>query len=168
MPPQPMILTASQWGMPGPLGPKLTLPVGLVALHHTAAPATHQPIEDARAIARTGIARFGRMSYTVLIHPARVIFWAQTEHIGAHLADRNSKSVGIALIGNYQFEDPPDLMIYDACLALHSLRAFGIVASTPRVEPHQAFSATACPGSQAVAKVLPFLRAVAADPSWRP
>ena len=166
--PLPMILTAAQWGMPGPLGAPMKLPVEDVFLHHTVTKATDDPLEDARGVARVGIARFGRASYTVMIHPHRVIFWTQTGHVGAHTMGRNSISFGIALIGDYSRDPVPDTLAFDACVALAALRSFGLVEAHPVIRPHSDVSATACPGSHAKAKVLPMLRAVAARPDWRP
>lgn len=154
--------------MPGPVGPELRLPVSRVFLHHTVTSVSSDPIADARRVANVTIARFGRMSYSVLIHPARVIFWAETEHQGVHTAGYNSSSVAISLVGDYSIHPVPDELVYDACIALHHLRAYGVVTSRPTVEPHSAVKATVCPGGYARAKVLPLLRAVAADPSWRP
>lgn len=166
--PPPLALAATDWGMPGPVGAELGLPVDNVFLHHTVTAVTDRPIEDALDVAMIGIARFGLVSYSVLVHPARVIFWAQTEHRGAHTRGWNSRAVGLALIGDYQRRDMPDSMVYDACVALHALRSFGVVSARPTVRPHQQVSATACPGRHAIASVLPFLRAVAAEPNWRP
>lgn len=165
----PLMLTRAQWGMPGPVGPPLTVPVGQVFLHHTDTKVTAEPVSDAQQVARIGLNRFGLMSYSVLVHPARVIFWAQLEHRGAHTLGYNSTSVGIGLVGDYALRGTvPDSMVFDACVALSVMRSFGIVTSTPTVTPHRAVRATMCPGGDAVEKVLPFMRAVAADPSWRP
>ena len=164
----PMILNRDQWHMPGPVGPKMKLPVQTVFLHHTVTHVTSRPVDDAATVAREGIARFGRMSYSVLVHPARGIFGAQLEREGVHTLGHNPTSLSVSLIGNYDVDDVPDSMVYDACVALHVLRSFGLTIDRPLVLPHQAVRATACPGRHAVATVLPFMRAVAADPTWRP
>lgn len=164
----PMVLSREQWGMPGPVGPKCALPFATIFLHHTVTSVTRDPVADARLVAEFGIARFGRMSYSALVHPARVIFWAEMEHEGAHTLAWNSKAFGLSLVGNYEDDACPDSLAYDACVALHHLRAFGLVTATPEVRPHRDVKATACPGQHAVAKVLPELRAVAARPDWRP
>ena len=164
----PLILNRDQWHMPGPVGPPMRLPVKTVFLHHTVTRVTTRPLDDAAVVAREGIARFGRMSYSILVHPARVIFGAQLEREGVHTLGHNPTSLAISLVGNYLEHEVPDSMVYDACNALHVLRSFGLTIARPLVLPHGAVRATACPGRHAVDKVLPFLRAVAADPTWRP
>lgn len=164
----PLMLTAAQWKMPGPVGRPMRLPVGTVFLHHTVSRVTKSPVSDAQHVARTGITRFGRMSYTALIHPHRVIFWGQMNHLGTHTAGHNSTSLGLAMVGNYDEVTPGEAMVYDACVALHVLRSFGLVTERPAIRPHRDVKATACPGARAIAQVLPMLRAVASDPSWRP
>lgn len=168
MPTPPLKVTAEQWGMVGPLGRPMRLPIDRVFLHHTVTPVTDRPLADARAVNRIGLQRFGRMSYSVLVHPGRVIFWAQTNHVGAHTRGHNSTAIGLALVGDYAHHEASDELAYDACVALHDLRSVGILTRTPLVDPHNAVASTACPGRFAVAKVLPMLRAVAADPSWSP
>lgn len=165
----PLVLHREQWGMPGKLGPgQVVKPAKVVFLHHSVTPVTDNPVHDAQTIARVGIERFGRMSYSVLIHPARVIFEGQGTFIGAHTENHNSTSFGLCLIGNYEANEVPDSMVYDACYWLHAARSFGLLIPRPLVVPHEALKATACPGDSAIAKALPLLRAVAADPSWQP
>lgn len=166
--PLPMMLTADQWQMPGPRPPAIKLPVRALFLHHTVTIVTADPLADARRVALEGLRRFGQMSYSVLVHPRRVIFWAQMEHRGAHTKGHNSTALGLALIGNYHLATPSDDLVYDACVALWTLREFGLLVERPTVEPHRAVVKTLCPGAYAVAKVLPELRAVAGDPAWRP
>ena len=164
----PLVLNRGDWRMRGKLGPALKLPVKMVVLHHSVTPVTAKPVDDAQAIADVGSSRFGLPSYSYLIHPARVIFEMQGTHRGAHTEDHNSTAVGICLVGNYDAGNVPDSMIYDACYALFGLRAYGVTITSPLVVPHRLFKSTACPGAHAIEKVLPFMRAVAADPSWRP
>lgn len=164
----PLILTREQWHCPGPVGPKMNLPAKLVFLHHSVTPTTGNPVADAQGVAHVGIERFGRLSYSGLVHPARVIFHGQTEHRGAHTENFNSVALGLCLIGNYEAGQVPDSLVYDACVLFHAWRSVGLLIDRPLVLPHDSVKATACPGSHAIEKVLPFLRAVAADPSWRP
>jgi len=163
----PQFLHTADWHMPGPLGKPMNLPVKVVVLHHTAEPLTGDPIKDAQATARVGISRFGKMSYSYLVHPNRIVFEGQGSHVGAHTENHNSTALSISLMGNYDVDDCPDSMVYDACYTLWALKSFGLVIHRPLVVPHQAFKSTACPGRHAVAKCLPMLRAVAAS-DWAP
>jgi len=164
----PRFLTAKQWLCPGPEGPLQKGPVSDVFLHHTVTPPGADPVLSARRIADIGIHRFGRLSYTVLVHPSRTVLWGHLGHVGVHTEGHNSTAVGIALIGNYDIAHVPPTMTFDACVALDVLRRLGIVTRQPNVRPHRDVKQTACPGQWGVADCLPWMRLVAADPSWRP
>lgn len=157
------------WGYRGSLGPgAVKLPVGTVFLHHTVTRVTSDPCADARAVAAVGTARFGRLSYSYLIHPSGVILEGMGERIGAHTAGYNSSSLALAFIGNLENTKPTNDAIASACWLLWVLRAFGGTKRTFDVVPHRAVSATACPGRHGLEVALPFLRAVAGDPNWKP
>jgi hypothetical protein len=139
-----------------------------VFIHHTVTRASSDPVLDARAVEAVGRRRFGRLSYGVLVHPRSAILWGAPDRVGCHTEGHNSTAVGLALIGNYEDDPVTEELVYAACVALHALRTFGIVTKTPTIRPHREVKSTACPGRHAVADLLPWLRLVAADPSWRP
>lgn len=167
--PDPPFIPRAQWQMPGPLGPAMPdQRVRTLFLHHSVTRVTGDPCEDARRAGRVGVERFGRTSYSYFIHPSGVVLEAQADRIGAHTANWNSKAKAICLLGNYDVTIPSDEMIRSACWLVWVLRAFGGTVQAPAMMPHRAVKATACPGQHAVARVLPFMQAVAADPKWKP
>lgn len=66
---------------------------------------------------------------------------------GAHCPGKNATHLGFALIGNFEDGDPPGEQLIVAAKHLAALcDAFGLETSS--IEPHSAYRATACPGSQ--------------------
>lgn len=155
------LIPRATWGMPGPLGPaKVSRPSKGLWLHHTVGTVhddrdltVHDDVYgDARSIARAGIDRFGRASYSYFRHPAGPrgqILQMQGDWIGAHTARQNSSSHAVAVHGNFQTREPTD----DDLWSLAALTAWG--AATGRwPEPvllggHRDApgASTACPGS---------------------
>lgn len=126
--------------MPGPLGPAMRESRGLW-LHHSVTKASSDPVEDARQIARIGISRFGRMSYSFVVHPDGTILQGQDGHVGAHTRGQNSTSQAIVCVGNFEKDQPTPEMIR----AIRRLVADqGPLLGGHRDAPG---AATACPGA---------------------
>jgi hypothetical protein len=165
------MLSRKQWGMPGPLGPKMASSNGLW-LHHSVTKATADPVRDARQIANIGIQRFGRMSYSFVVHPDGTILEGQNGHVGAHTRGQNSTTQAICCVGNFETDPVTAEMVASIRLLV---RDFGPLLGGHRDAPG---AATACPGRNLQGR-LPELRVAAAPepppvdhwagrPSWVP
>jgi hypothetical protein len=149
------MLSRAEWGMPGPLGPKMASSRGLW-LHHSVTTATSDPVRDARRIANIGIQRFGRLSYSFIVHPDGTILEGQNGHVGAHTRGQNSTTQAICCVGNFE----TDAVTPEMAQAIRVLvRDFGPLLGGHRDAPG---AATACPGRNLQVR-LPELR-VAAEP----
>lgn len=132
--------------MPGPLGPKMKSSRGLW-LHHSVTHASSDPVRDAIQIARIGISRFGRMSYSFVVHPDGTVLQAQDGHVGAHTRGQNSTSQAVVCVGNFEHDQPTPEMIR----AIRKLVAdHGPLLGGHRDAPA---AATACPGRNLYARV---------------
>ena len=140
--------------MPGPLGPRMSTSRG-VWLHHSVTKATKNPVTDAKVIGNIGIARFGRLSYSFIIHPDGTILEGQNGHVGAHTRGQNSTTQAICCVGNFE-KDPVTPEMVAAIRLL--VRDFGPLLGGHRDAPG---AATACPGRNLYAR-LPELRVPAA------
>ena len=142
------MLSRAEWGMPGPLGPKMLRSNGLV-LHHSVTRVTKNPVTDAKVIANIGISRFGRMSYSFVVHPDGTILEGQNGHVGAHTKGHNSTMQAICAVGNYENDQPTKAML-DAIRIL-------VAQYGPLLGGHRDYGATACPGRNLYA-AIPSLR----------
>ena len=140
------MLSRVEWGMPGPLGPRMSTSRG-VWLHHSVTKATKNPVTDAKVIANIGIARFGRLSYSFIIHPDGTILEGQNGHVGAHTRGQNSTSQAICCVGNFE-KDPVTPEMVAAIRLL--VRDFGPLLGGHRDAPG---AATACPGRNLYARL---------------
>jgi hypothetical protein len=151
------MLSRAEWGMPGPLGPKMASSRGLW-LHHSVTRATSNPKADATQIARIGIQRFGRLSYSFIVHPDGTILEGQNGHVGAHTRGQNSTTQAICCVGNFE----TDVVTPEMVEAIRLLvRDFGPLLGGHRDAPG---AATACPGRNLQA-LVPVLRVPLPAPS---
>jgi hypothetical protein len=144
------MLSRAEWGMPGPLGPRMASSNG-IWLHHAVVKATADPVRDARTIANIGIQRFGRLSYSFIVHPDGTILEGQNGHVGAHTRGQNSTTQAICCVGNFE-NDPVTPEMVAAIRVL--VRDFGPLLGGHRDAPG---AATACPGRNLYGR-LPELR----------
>jgi hypothetical protein len=116
-------------------------------IHHSVTRATKDAVTDARVIANIGIARFGRLSYSFIVHPDGTILEGQNGHVGAHTRGQNSVSQAVCAVGNYENDQPTPEML----LAIRSLAGrFGPILGGHRDAPG---AATACPGRNLYAAI---------------
>jgi hypothetical protein len=134
-----LMLSRAEWGMPGPLGPRMKSSKGLF-LHHSVTRATADPVRDARTIANIGIQRFGRMSYSFVVHPDGTILEGQNGHVGAHTRGQNSTTQAICCVGNFENDRVTPEMVASIRILV---RDFGPLLGGHRDAPG---AATACPG----------------------
>ena len=160
------MLLRVEWGMPGPVGPRMSRPSRGIWLHHSVTPATGSPVNDARRIANIGIQRFGRMSYSWVVHPDGTILEGQAGHVGAHTRNQNSTSQAIVCVGNFENDPVTDEMVRSIRLLVGE---FGPMLGGHRDAPG---AATACPGRNLWARMgelsVPLVVAPAPDPEPEP
>lgn len=152
--------------MPGPLGLPMKSSRGFW-LHHSVTRSTADPIADAQTVARIGVQRFGRLSYSWLVHPDGTILQGQDGHGGAHTRGQNSTSEAICCIGNFDVDQPSEAMCASVSLivAMRGQPLLGGHRDAPG-------AATVCPGRN-LQSAIPGLRGNAAEwegwdrkPSW--
>lgn len=139
--PGTQMLERKDWRMPGPLGIPMRSSRGFW-LHHSVTRPTGDPVDDARTVARIGIQRFGKLSYSWLVHPDGTILQGQDGHVGAHTRGQNSTTEAICCIGNYEVEQPTEEM----CAAVAKIL---VLRAKPLLGGHRDApgASTACPGN---------------------
>lgn len=148
----------------------MKLPATAAYLHHSVTPVTAYPYQDARRIEAEGIARFGQLSYSYLVHPSGVIMEGAGTKTGAHTANRNSTSFGICLIGDYDDAAGADVWLIPTPIQIEAVQWLIYHLKVERnwlvdsavLQPHRAVVATACPGNKTI-PLLPEFRKV-----WTP
>lgn len=156
------IIQREQWGARHADGSaNRALPVSEAWLHHsvTIAPDLLPPYDDEYQAMRTlesiGQQRFGRgISYTFCVMPnGRVYEGHSVNRIGAHTGGRNTGSIGICLVGNYQANAMSDALVHSvAALLRHCAKQRWL--TSPRLNGgHRDVKATGCPGDSAYRQI---------------
>lgn len=135
------------------------LPTSEAWLHHsvTTAPPDDLAREYAamRSIEAIGQSRFGAgFSYNLAVMPSgRVYEGCGVSRVGAHTAGRNSRAMGIVLVGNYESSPLPAPMLAALPdLLMHAHREAWI--DEPKFDGgHRDIKATACPGIHAYRQI---------------
>jgi len=140
-----IFIPRAQWHSVSRLGAHMGV-VDTVFIHHSVTTATADPCGDALAIERIGITRFGKLSYSHMVHPSGVVLEGQADHVGAHTEGWNSRSVGVCLIGNMLTHPITDQALQATVDLINIMRLFKGISANPRVLPHRAVQQTACPG----------------------
>lgn len=130
-------------------------------LHHsvTLAPDLVFPWDDdyaaVRLLEKIGQDRFaGGISYTFAVTPAGLIFEGTgVSRIGAHTAGRNTGSVGIVLVGNYDRDNPPQAMLDAVAWLLRHGAAQGWWQTAALTGGHRDTKSTSCPGTRGYAQI---------------
>lgn len=151
------IISRAEWGSTQPDGFG-TRGIGSLDkwLHHTATATPRADISEAqeaaivRQIEKTRPDLGTRMPYTFLVFPSGRVYQGHSiNRIGAHTAGHNTKSAGIALVGNYSTAEPSAAMI----AAVVELLQHGVTAkwwNYPTLNGgHRDTKATQCPGNNA-------------------
>jgi N-acetylmuramoyl-L-alanine amidase len=117
-------------------------PLRRVILHHTASPMASTSVDD---ILRWHLQRgMSGVGYHFVIAPDGTIHntrWIQ--RVGAHTRGHNLDSVGVALVGNFEREQPTGAQVDALVSLLKSLQQeYGIA----RLQLHGDLTATKCPG----------------------
>ena len=147
-----------EWGMPGPLGPTLDMSrVRGMWLHHSVTRPGPSAYEDAKTIARIGVSRFGRASYSYVIHPDGTILEMQAGRVGAHTRGHNSTTEAVCFVGNFENDQPTSDAVGSLVWLLDNHRhrwPEGLIGG----HRDASGAATACPGRN-LYRVIPDVRA---------
>lgn len=145
------IVSRAEWGAKKTALPStpMTLPATALYLHHTTTDPSDDPKKDMRAVEAIGIQRFGIFSYSFCVHPTGMVLEGAGLRRGAHTAQRNSTSFGVAHIGNYENREPTAAQIEANRWLIWWLQEEGHLR--PEIYPtggHRDLMATACPGAK--------------------
>jgi hypothetical protein len=138
-------------------------PIPTIFIHHSVTRPSTNPARDFRDIEAIGRARFGRFSYSWVVHPNGTAGEGAGLTVGAHTGGHNSTSLGICFIGNYEQDRPTAASLNTAADIIRYLQVAGIVPREVVIRPHRDVKSTACPGRHLVA-ALPTLRDLVARP----
>lgn len=158
------IITRERWGARFPAGFGYRAPRGLKAYEHhsvTIAPDLVAPFSDdyaaIRKIEEIGQQRFGHgFSYQHAITPVGLIFeGCGIDRVGSAIANYNTPSWNIVLVGDYSRTAPPRPMLEALTWLLHHGAARGWIEAPRLTGGHRDApgAATACPGAKAHALI---------------
>jgi N-acetyl-anhydromuramyl-L-alanine amidase AmpD len=121
---------------------KALRPLRRVILHHTASPMASTRVDD---IARWHLQRgMSGIGYHFVIAPDGAVHATRPIwRVGAHTRGHNLDSVGVALVGNFEREQPTEAQVGALVSLLKSLQQeYGL----SRLQLHGDLTATKCPG----------------------
>lgn len=151
-------LQRDEWGAPAPKAAlqRMALPVSTVFLHHTVTPVSADPKADFRKV--TNYSKYIDVPYTVMIHPDGTIgtgrYLGGVPALGAHTGGHNSKSLGIAVLGNYVNDQPSAAALDSIVAVLEAFISQGFITQQFTLKSHSdAPYATACCGTNLKAKI---------------
>lgn len=150
------IIRRHEWGASDPRA-RFTFPgkVSHVFIHHSV---TAQLAQDAprdieeremRKVQQIAFSRgFSDFSYSFADFPSGRVYEGRGWNVvGAHTAGYNSSSYAVCSIGNYQDNRPTKEQIEAKAELIRYGIETGRIMASPRIEPHSAVKATACPGA---------------------
>jgi len=141
--------------------PPMPIPARRVFIHHTVTPTTVDPCHDMRVVERA-LRSNGRLDpgYSFTVHPSGVVLEGAGHKVGKHTMNHNSTSYGIALIGNYQINQPTLAQIIAVSRTINLLRVGGhlVLNGAEDIDPHKDVYPTACPCINVLGRNLDFIR----------
>ena len=171
--PSSLVISQSEWGSdePGKLCGFAHNPDD-ITIHHTAVPATDGGDPAARmrgmqsyhkSIGWCDIGYHFVVSQDARIYQGR----SQSGRTGAHVLNNNTDNLGIALIGNYDVDTPPQGQLDAAAQIMEWVhQEHGVPLDTNSVHGHQEWPAqgTSCPGTNLLDQLSDLAAAAADDP----
>ena len=165
------VLSRFDWGASPRKGQAVSQEPCWITIHHTGGPAAEGLESTKNAVrgfqryhmygrADEGKKPFEDIGYHYLIGSAGIIALGRPENkVGAHVKDKNPGRVGIALIGNYDEEEPtPEQIKSLVRLGAYLAIKYGMNPGAEGfIEPHKHFQNTDCPGKNIMA-ILPQIR----------
>jgi peptidoglycan hydrolase-like protein with peptidoglycan-binding domain len=150
------------WGARTPLAQvqPMNLPVQDVYLHHTVTRVTDDSSADAQRV--TDYSKYIDVPYNIMVHPNGDVlqgrYLGSAPALGAHTAGKNTKSFGIALIGNYVGEIPTEAALDSIARVIESWVEQGQLTGIFNLRSHSdAPYATACCGTNLKAQIANIL-----------
>lgn len=167
----------ADWSGRWNLGSAMQLPVPTIHIHHTVTEDTGDPIADACKVHDIDQGRFGKISYSWLVHESSGTWIeGETVHRGAHTINNanqslNGISFGVGVIGNFHPSAPipPPRPASDALIALIAKGILEFIVAPGHVSPgfvvdgHRDVYATACCGDSLYDR-LPVIRTLISSP----
>lgn len=136
-----MIITKANLTFAKPLIPLTLSNVEVIILHHIEA-TTAKPEDIHQWHLDNGWNGFG---YNYYIKKDGTVYEGRGLNIGAQCQGMNSKSIGIALEGNYEVESTvPDVMMISLLDLINELKRK--LPNKVTIEPHLKYTYTSCPG----------------------
>ncbi len=185
----PAWIPPSQWraGLPPPAVPPVATPTHHVIVHHSASTLTdsnYLAVVRAIYLYHTQTRGWDDIGYNFVIDPAGVLYQARDpqgvadpDHIkGAHFCGKNSYTMGVCLLGNYQHTSPSpaalSTLIHLLTWKMHKeglnpldsmLHPVGSASAIwlPVIAPHRAGCATLCPGDSVAVRMSAIRQEVA-------
>lgn len=143
-------LSREQWGAKYSAGRKrMPKQVSLIVIHHTVTQPVGTPCQNMQNVERVLHVRGLAPGYSYCFDPSGVVLEGAGEMVGAHTEGHNSLALGFALIGNYEYAQPPGQAIIAMSRTLNIFRLAGRLPpklSDIEIVHHRDLKATACPG----------------------
>lgn len=133
--------------------------VNEIFIHHSVSSPSSSPANDARAIQQFHMngRNYSDIGYTLLVHPDGTVMEGRTvgglAAQGAHTSGHNSTAIGICGVGNYEENQPSDVLIQGFNDAIQYAKDKGWVISDPKIRPHKAVFSTQCCGKHLIARM---------------
>jgi N-acetylmuramoyl-L-alanine amidase len=130
-----------------------------IFIHHSVTNPTSSPANDARAIQQFHMngRNYSDIGYTLLVHPDGTVMEGRTvgglAAQGAHTSGHNVTSIGICGVGNYEQDQPSDVLIGGFNDAIQFAKDKGWVSSSPKIRAHKAVFSTQCCGKHLIARM---------------
>ena len=124
--------------------------INCIILHHTADETLTSQYDKINVyhkdVKKFPLGGFGSyVGYHVLIEfNGDIIFCRPFEEVGAHDAGENADSVGVALAGNFNTQQPSDMQILSFSKVCDII--FTMIEKQVPIEPHRKGDTTECPG----------------------
>lgn len=115
----------------------------MIVVHHTAG--ENDTVESIHALHRAN--DWAGIGYHYVIYPDGTVHAGRPEwSTGAHCQGYNSRSLGVNLVGNFEYQTPTEAQVESLTLLLADLmETYGVPPE--QVTGHKVWNQTACPGA---------------------
>lgn len=153
------VIARSVWGAAPPRAAigRISGPVSDIFVHHTVTQSGPADEEHRlmRGVQNVAFSRdFSDISYSFLIFPTGRVYegrgWGK---VGAHTKGHNSTSFAMSLVGNYDIEPMTDAQVGAIREMIAEGQRLNHITGNPRIRGHRSVLQTACPGSNAFARL---------------